>query len=173
MPGFPSFPFDPDDIDLGTSYSSFFTSLEDPAWKHYNRYANFSNHPALYLTREQAELFCRWRTRRVNQMLWVKSVNPEEKRKFPTEILYRLPTEVEYQQAVNFFEGKGRLKYTKEESPLDLKPKWKLPNRFFIYNVSEYTAEDGVTGSNWKEESPSGSPNDYTGFRCICEIREN
>ena len=43
---------------------------------------------------------------------------------------------------------------------------------FLKDNLSEYTLDSIPFGTNWKQETKVDEPNDYTGFRCVCEIIE-
>ena len=103
------------------------------------------------------------------------SSNEKKRSKFPKGILYRLPTTIEFNNALSTFGfSKKKLKpYSKKpifpyQSSYNKTPKKAL---FFKYNISEYTLDSIPYGTNWKNKKNFYTFNDYTGFRCICEIK--
>lgn len=130
----------------------------------------YNNHPVLNISREEAEMFCLWRTDMV-MLLWAyNSDNEEERSMFPSEVKYRLPKLEEYQEAVNFFSNRNKIEMTREKSPLRLKLKVNKPQTFTLHRISEFTLGNSFFWENWRSEIPTGEPNDYTGFRCVCEV---
>ncbi|WP_299684705.1 SUMF1/EgtB/PvdO family nonheme iron enzyme [uncultured Dokdonia sp.] len=131
---------------------------------------DYSQYPVLQITKEQAEMFCLWRTDIV-MYLYGRSKTKKKRNKYPKEITYRLPTQEELKQATLFFEEKRKFSITKEKSPLELDVRDIKFRHFTFFNVSEYTTDSITFGSNWRNKTPTTFPNDYTGFRCICEVK--
>jgi formylglycine-generating enzyme required for sulfatase activity len=130
----------------------------------------YSHHPVLQVTREQAEMFCLWRTDMV-MYLYATAKNERRRNKYPKEIRYRLPTQEELIQAKTFFKEQKEFSFSKEESPLHLQLNDIKFRSFIFLNISEYTTDSIPFGSNWRNNAPTTFPNDYTGFRCICEVK--
>ena len=136
----------------------------------YLNHPSYSDFPLIYITKKQAQTYCLWRTDLV-MLNWASKSKTEKVRlSFPKKVKYRLPTNKEFQYAIKYFKERNRLKVTKEKSPIRYKVKSNKSNDFFINNISEYTKDDTPFGENWRGTNEITSQNDYTGFRCICEV---
>lgn len=141
--------------------------------RNYLFHPTYTHFPVLQITKEQAEMFCKWRTDMV-MLLWAAySKTKDERSLFPKKIKYRIPTKQECQYAITFFKQVNKFEASKKTKRPPYKfniKNHKADDKFFIYNISEYTLNGVPIGENWKNKSSKNGPNDYTGFRCICEI---
>lgn len=136
----------------------------------YLNYPSYSDFPVIYITKKQAQTYCLWRTDLV-MLNWVsKSKTEKERLSFPKKVKFRLPTNKEFQFAINTFKKRNSLTVTKEKSPIKFRVKDEKSNDFILNNISEYTKGDTLFGENWRGTNEITSQNDYTGFRCICEV---
>ena len=137
----------------------------------------YPNYPIINISKTEAVLYCKWRTDLV-KLGWAINSKTEKKRsKYPKDILYRLPTTKEFNNAIATFgySKKNHEPYYETTPIFPYRLKYKKKNRKAIFlkdNISEYTIETTPFGSNWKKESTFSTVNDYTGFRCVCEILE-
>lgn len=136
----------------------------------YLNYPSYSDFPVIYITKKQAQTYCLWRTDLVMLNWASKSKTEKERLSFPKKVKYRLPTYKEFQYAIKYFKERNSLIVSKEKSLLKFKVKNNKSNDFFIANISEFTKENTPFGENWKVTAEITSHNDYTGFRCICEV---
>lgn len=176
--------------------------------EHYFRHPSFNSYPAVGITHQQAETFCRWRTQAVNQMLTQSKTANYPFRK----VLYRLPTNEEWELAaadgldlysypyglVSLYDKKGRILIHTYKQPVSRGEHTSsvkiytssttafYPNSKGIYqlqgNVSEMIADEGIAkGGNftWPADSARVNqkhfytkPQEWLGFRCVCEIIE-
>ncbi len=130
----------------------------------------YSDHPVLQITKEQAEMYCLWRTDMV-MYLYATAKNEKRRNKHPRETIYRLPSQEELLNAKNYFKKHEEFTKTTEKSPLNINFKDIKFSRLIFLNISEYTRDSIPYGTNWKNKTPTIFPNDYTGFRCICEVK--
>ncbi|MDD5149635.1 MAG: SUMF1/EgtB/PvdO family nonheme iron enzyme [Flavobacterium sp.] len=128
---------------------------------YYFNHPKYSHNPVLNITKEQAELFCLWRTDMVQLLLAFESKTIQERKKYPNKILYRLATKQEFEIAEEYFKNIGLLKISKKESPLKMEIE-KVKQKFYLLNLSELTNNENI----YREK------NNYSSFRCICEITE-
>jgi hypothetical protein len=142
--------------------------------KHFIEHPNYSWFPVVNITKDQAELFCKWRTDMVKILLSVNTKNFAERKKFPLKIQYRLPTKQELEEAKIKYGISSKLKAKKG---LPIVPYASKYNKHFEKAVftegilSEIILDDLPFGTNWRDERSFNLPNDYTGFRCVCEIK--
>lgn len=152
------------DLKIGKNFSS-----DD-----FIRHPSYSYYPLVNMTRKQAEMYCKWRTDMVKINLAYSSKNLKQRTKHHKTINYRLPTESELNEALIIF-GLSKKKFSKNELPPftsyrnSYKKKYKKAY-FLKNNISEITSDSTLFGENWKNSNDSKLPNDYTGFRCICEV---
>ncbi len=156
-------------IEMSINETSFINdSLK--AHSEYLTQPKYSEYPVLQITKEQAEMYCLWRTDMV-MYLYSTAKNERRRSKLPKKIRYRLPTQEELIQSKTFFKEQEEFSFTTEESPLHLQLKDIKFRHFTFFNISEYTTDSIPFGSNWRNKVPTTFPNDYTGFRCICEVK--
>lgn len=131
----------------------------------YFNHPEYYYHPVIGISREQARLFCQWRTDMVN-LRWSTAL--KEGKKYNPKIIYRLPTNEEYRVAKEVFLKKDKLLVVNEKLPqkIDLEL-LRARDNFILHDISEYTAT-GV----YSEEKADPQDNTYTFFRCICEVQE-
>jgi len=139
----------------------------------------YFNHPALEkypvvgVSYEQATAFCKWRSDRVNEQLYIKSHKIKGKMpaeiKIPQTVKYRLPTKQEWENVASVgFSDRVKKKMAKADKPeinfkYDMKKENSMtttevysyyPNKLGIYNmlgnVCEMTSEKGIAkGGSW------------------------
>ncbi len=148
----------------------------------YLRNPKYNNYPIVGITYEQAVKYCKWRSDRVNELVWIKKTG--EKHDFiknfdykyedlPKMFEYRLPTKEEWikistnENIKSVNNETEHLTYPISNSKIDAF--YELNN-----NVSEMTSEQGVSmGGNWKtsdnyDESKYDGASNILGFRCVC-----
>jgi hypothetical protein len=142
----------------------------------YNRHPKFSKYPRLVNSKEEAKLFCEWRTEMVMLNWAVKSKTKEERKEYPKKIRYRLPSYNEFMEGLNYF-GYSKQKIKKlDDSPVfPFRLKYiKRPKKaiFLKRNISEITIDSIPFGIHIKDETGFNDTTEYNGFRCVCEIVE-
>lgn len=143
--------------------------------EHYVSLPIYSYHPAITMTEEKAALFCKWRTDITNAVYAIKSRNASQRSKYPSSVLYRLPTKNEMEQAQKQLLKEKRFLVFQEqiynyEGQLDLFKNMQETPALTVYEMLE-VASDGVYNPMFNR--PMRSYNDesmQTGFRCICEV---
>lgn len=81
------------------SYNSLWNSIKNkpkPYQDYYFRHPAYDNYPVVNITKEQAVLYCKWKTFEINNYL--KTISEKEKLNV-NEIVVRLPTEKEWKYA--------------------------------------------------------------------------
>ncbi len=144
-----------------------------------NRYFNhpkYSKYPVVNISINDAELYCKWRTDMVKLNWAIKSKIKDERAQYPSNIKYRLPTVLEFEEALKFF-GYSKNKYKGDKNtpikPYRIKYKKKYKKAILLKsNISEYTLDSIPFDTNWRNSDYFEKPNDYTGFRCVCEIKD-
>ncbi len=142
-----------------------------------NKYFNhpkYSLYPVVNISKNDAELYCKWRTDMVMLNWAIKSKNKEERAQYYSNIKYRLPTTLEFEETLVLFGySKNKLEGDKNTPIKPYRIKYKKNYKKAILlknNISELTSGNSPFGSNWRNSSYFEIPNDYTGFRCVCEI---
>lgn len=79
------------------------SALNDPYGAHYLRAPEFQFFPVVGISRAQAANYCRWRSREVNERLHAAPYLRQHPklRNYRFRVVYRLPTEVEWEAAAN------------------------------------------------------------------------
>lgn len=156
-----------------------------------NEYLNsptYKNYPIVNISLNQALTYCEWRSDMV--MLFYASDSKDEKKrnkKYYKKIRYRLPTVEEWDYAMHKFREyiftnysvyAGERCATYEAIP----QKNKLSFTYIPHNVAELSmTEDIAIGMSWRDADTTDNyskivkyfrPNDWLGFRCVCEIVE-
>ncbi|PPK95018.1 sulfatase-modifying factor enzyme 1 [Nonlabens xylanidelens] len=138
----------------------------------------FQWHPVVNINKEQAELFCLWRTDLANAVYAIKSKNESKRARFPYKVKYRLPTEKEMIAAQNKLEREFKL--TKYQNQI-----FAYTGDFGLFRRMQNETEQ-LTITEIKEIGKDKTYNAMldrnlsyyqqselkTGFRCICEIIE-
>ena len=138
------------------------------------RHPSYTYYPLVNITRKQAEMYCKWRTDMLKIINAYFSKNLKQRKKRPKTINCRLPTKSELNEALLVF-GLSEKKLKKNilipfiRYQSHYKKKYKKAY-FLKDNITEITSDSTLFGGNWKNSSDSKLPNDYTGFRCICEV---
>lgn len=165
----------------------------------YYQHPAYSEYPVVGISYAQAKKFCKWRSDRVNEMLYNKgsnsNANPlESKKDIPEIYKYRLPTESEWEAVASLdFSKKTQKKILKQKTKvynLDSEsgdytaPVWSSQaNVIGVYNiignVAEMIAEDGTAkGGAYFHKQYEVSvesdfaftvPTNWVGLRCVCE----
>lgn len=144
-----------------------------------NRYFNhpkYSKYPMVNVSKNYAELFCKWRTDMVMLNWAINSKTEVERTEYPSKVEYKLPKTSEFEEAINLF-GYSKNKKNVDKStpikPYGIKYKKNYKKAIFLKNnISEYTLDSIPYGSNWKSSTDFKELNNYTGFRCVCEIKQ-
>lgn len=147
----------------------------------------FNDNPVIYITYQQAQEYCLWRTR-VVMLLWaIESKNERQRKKYYTRIRYRLPTPEEWDLVMdtfkdNIFTNKAILPYNIACTYPVIPQGRKLRFYYMPGNVAEMTSEENVavgiswidtdTTANYKKRVHYMGARDWLGFRCICQIIE-
>lgn len=134
----------------------------------YFNHPEYLYNPVIGISKEQAELYCTWRSDMVN-LLWSTEIDSGNYSK----VEYRLPTKEEYIRAKESFRKRNKLLVLKEDSPLKINfEDLRKRENFVLYNIPEITA----TGKHYKfmalPDDKPGSNANYTFFRCICEVQK-
>lgn len=160
-----------------------------PMVENYFRHPAFNNYPILGVSHQQAKAYCEWRT-----TFQSKSNSSKQAGK----AIYRLARKTEWEMIARLNDTK--LQKFRKKSPKELLPfNFKYPTDkgfftapastyssgklglFHFYgNVAEMVEEKGIAmGGSWKDKESDvfanaqfhyNGPNNWVGFRCICEI---
>ncbi|AXT19867.1 hypothetical protein D7030_01745 [Flavobacteriaceae bacterium AU392] len=139
--------------------------------KDYLVHPKYRKFPVLRLNKLQAEMYCKWRTDLVMLLYSTKHKTKEERNKYYSKVNYRLASYAEFKYAESIFNGKKASIKTKEKSPLKLTPR-NSSKKLIFNHISEMTLDDQLYGNNWSGIYDHTPPNNYTGFRCICEVEK-
>lgn len=145
----------------------------------------FYNYPIINITYKQVKEYCKWRTDMVKIHYAMSSANEKQRKKYPMNFEYRLPTRSEWDKVVGRFfskiEKQEKLR-TRKDNMLKNMVRPYPQSRTFQYqssNVGEMLDRYVATiGFAWDETMNLGSiqyvrweePVDWIGFRCACAI---
>ncbi len=134
--------------------------------EYYFRHPKYQHHPMVGVSKEQAQLFCEWRTDMVN-LKWGKEIT-NNKTKYH-KIKYRLPTKKEYRMAKRSFieSDKILLPNTTLLKKIDMEI-LQRKDIFILYHIPEFTSTEKYLDSL---EKATKTKNNFTFFRCICEVQ--
>lgn len=153
--------FNPDDKSLYEQvvYSKELNLPDDITTFEYYNFSIYKYHPVIGTSKEQAELFCKWRTDMVN-LRW-SSLLKNDTADF-NKIEYRIPKKEEFRLARKRFSKQDSYLKVAKQSPLKLNLKdVRQKKLFFETSYPEYL----------KDENPAKNE-DYVMFRCICEVKD-
>ena len=142
---------------------------DDVSMYMYFNHPAYKFNPVVGISKEQAQLFCEWRTDMVN-LRWSTVIDRDGYNK----IKYRLPTEEEFKMAKEYFRERNKLSVIYEDSLLKINlEELRETDQFFLYKNSEFTG----SGKNYKalsslSDDERQSDSYYTFFRCICEVQK-
>jgi formylglycine-generating enzyme required for sulfatase activity len=158
--------------------------------EYYSRALIYKNNPVVYVTHEQAAMFCKWRSDMVMLQYAISANNQNQRKHYYSKVTYRLMTEEEWKYAYNqnaqlLLSDFGVRTDPNQKSfanyvPVDSRPK---EAAFSIYanNFAELLLEKksiiGVLWNNNTQDSKnivtkSYAPASNVGFRCICEVEQ-
>ncbi len=141
----------------------------------YSKNPVFNYHPAVGLSKSQAELFCLWRSDLANAVYAMRSKSENKRNQYPYKVTYRLPTEEEMLAAENELKTRERLRYYQN----DIFSAIVVDNTFMELqeNGNLVIMELKEIGKNNIYRPLFNTPLQYytaaelkTGFRCICEV---
>jgi formylglycine-generating enzyme required for sulfatase activity len=153
----------------------------------YFRHPSYQHHPVVCISHEQALLYCKWRSDRVNEAIYRKKnkIKASENLDFtkmviPVSVTYRLPSPEEWEKAASTTQPGEKGFMLPIPEPAREK---KGNNQTLVHmagNVSEMTSEKGVArGANYtqkiqeynpKQNIPCDKAHNWLGFRCVCEV---
>ena len=149
---------------------------------YYLRHPSYWNYPAVGMTQEQAEAFCRWRTLRVNEYLEVKykhaSWDSVRFKKVPQYVEYRLPTknEWEYASSAGLDYERAPLGYARltgtDNMPVSITAEsymW-YPSTSIRYDFSTHTPV--MSAGEAMHEVNSGHPNAFGIYNLLGNVSE-
>jgi len=131
--------------------------------EYYFNHPKFQYHPMVGITKDQAQLFCKWRTDMVN-LRWGMKIK-ENKNNY-RKIRYRLPTDKDLDLATKVFRENGKFVFSDQTSleKINFKDRGQK-EAFFLYNIPEFTQSEDNTALT--EENKDFN---FKFFRCICEV---
>ena len=147
--------------------------------------SKFYNYPIVNVNYMQMTEYCKWRTDMVKIRYAIICSNEKQRRKYPLNFEYRVPTKKEWDQAMGkFFDDIVKLdKLTSSKSNIlnnDAKPYEESKDfQYGSENAGEMLDNFVIaTGFAWDEHIDMGNinfikfrePSDWIGFRCVCEI---
>ena len=124
----------------------------------YSYHPKYSSNPVLNISKENAELFCLWRTDMVDLAIASKLKTINKRNDFPNKVTYRLPTNQELMVAEAYFKNKKLLKVSNLDLPINMIFD-SVKEKFYLVNLYETNSNEVKD----KRTKPSI-------FRCICEI---
>ncbi|MGJ8684625.1 MAG: SUMF1/EgtB/PvdO family nonheme iron enzyme [Nonlabens sp.] len=131
-------------------------------------------HPVVHVSQEQAELFCKWRTDMVNAVYGIRSKNANQRKKYPAQVIYRLPSENEMTAAYTLLDKKLQLLTYQDEIYSYYGDFYKFKriqdeNHMAVFEMKELSKNGEYFPLN-KALSYYEADELNTGFRCICEV---
>ncbi len=122
----------------------------------YSYNPKYCSNPVINVSKENAEIFCLWRTDMVELAIASKSKTIDERKKFPNKVTYRLATKEELITIENYFKNINKIKIIKKHFPTKMEIH-KVEDVYYSLNLPEISAEDEKKINN-------------ATFRCVCEI---
>ena len=149
------------------------------------RNPRFFNYPLINVNYMQVTEYCKWRTDMVKLHYATISKTEKQRRQYPMNFRYRLPTKKEWNLLLGaFFQSIGKLR--EDDDKYD-KMMYNLAMPYDNLNVFQYSSRNiaemldrfiVTTGFAWNEKYELGNvnyiqfqkPTDWIGFRCVCEV---
>lgn len=132
--------------------------------------AYYYYNPIVSISKNQAALFCKWRSDLVLLNYASSSKTKAERANFPFKVKYRLPTNTEMRKIYRSFSNSKNLYVINKEPPIKFESQSDEnypPGNLIFYRIKEITLENkSFTPYNFSKDQDSL----HTGFRCICEI---
>lgn len=131
--------------------------------------------PAVTMNEAKAALFCKWRTDITNAVYAIKSKNASQRAKYPTKVVYRLPTKEEMVQAQNKLIRMKQFQLFQEqvlsfEGNVAQYREIQDSGFMTVYEIKEVAA-DGIHNPLFNRTLKSYKESEMqTRFRCICEV---
>ncbi len=132
-------------------------------------------HPVVQINKEQAEMYCKWRTDVVNAVYAIRSKNARKRDRFPSKVTYRLPTVAEMKAAQYKLDREYKLLRYKEQiygynGDFHEFKRMQDDDQLFIFELNEY-AQTGEYNPLFDYEPNVYQKSEFqNGFRCICEV---
>lgn len=143
----------------------------------YSKNPRYTYHPAIGLSKFQAELFCLWRSDLANAVYAIRSKSETKRAKFPYKVNYRLPTQEEMLSIENDLRSRERLRYYQDDvySAMSgtLQFRELQENGNMIIMELKEIAQDGEYLPLFNMPLQFYNKNELkTGFRCVCEVEK-
>ena len=132
---------------------------------YYFNHPEFQHHPMVGVSKEQAQLFCDWRTDMVN-LRWGTEI--KENNNNYMKIKHRLPTDQDFDLAAKIFRENEKIVFSDQASleKINLKIR-KEKEVFFLFDIPEF--KNSESDSVLIEESEKYA---FKFFRCVCEVEK-
>jgi formylglycine-generating enzyme required for sulfatase activity len=153
-------------LKIPSQYLKAYDTNELLSDEEYYQELKYLNHPILTLSKEEARELCEWRTQ-ITKYLWLHDTENLYKVQVANRINYRLPTLKELEKANTYFDKNDTYNYHNNSRIWKTRP---LPDdyRYTLFSIYELTDGEETFKGHLKE----GKEYDFTGFRCVCELKE-
>ena len=157
---------------------------------YYMKAMAYKNNPVIYVTHEQAAMFCKWRNDMVMLHYAVDADNKNQRKRYYSKVTYRLMSEDEWKYAFNTnalihlsdfgIRGDFNKKSFANYMPLDSRHSEPVFN-IYANNFAEMLLEKrNMIGVLWNDNTQdsknivtkSYAPASNVGFRCVCEVTQ-
>lgn len=128
--------------------------------KSYGSESKFKYHPVLNISKKQAMDYCEWRTNMVRH-LWKYHEKFSMNKNLSDNITYKLASKNELELANALFYNLDKAVVLKKNL-FSIKQEKEI-EAFTLFPIRELTVSDEIFNNN--------STYEYTGFRCVCEIK--
>ncbi len=166
---------------IRTKYRKLLLSTDTIQLEIYLKHPAYNYYPLVHVPFYIARKFCEWRTYAV-MMQYAGSKNEKIRAKYYKKVRYRLPTIKELEYAATKF-GEEVAGPISGQQPLYTVYSGHKKAPYRVNNISEMTNEFGTAlGSNFLDtfqikdpiiERRYSQPEQWLGFRCVCEVSED